>query len=236
MITHSIKKSLAAAFPATIPVLLGYLFIGFAFGMLLQKGGYNYLWALLMSVGIFAGSMQFVTVSFLSGGLSILTVALMTLMINSRHIFYGLTMLQKFKGVGKAKKAYLIFSLTDETFALLCSKEVPDGIDKGWFLFFIALLNHIYWITGSVIGAVASSLLVFDSTGIDFAMTALFIVILLEQLKSARRYAVAVIGAACAAACLFVFGADAFLLPSMMLTSAVLVVFKNKVNKEPLHE
>ena len=236
MKAQTIKKALFAAFPITIPVLLGYLFIGFAFGMLLETSGYNYLWALLMSVGIFAGSMQFVTVSFLSGGLSLLTVALMTLMINSRHIFYGLSMLGKFKDVGKAKKAYLVFSLTDETFALLCSKEAPIGTDKGWFLFFIALLNHIYWITGSVIGAVASSLLAFDSTGIDFAMTALFIVILIEQLKSARRYAVALVGAACAVLCLFVFGSDAFILPAMILISAMLVVLKNKVEKEPQHE
>ena len=233
MKAQTIRKALIAAFPVTIPVLLGYLFIGFAFGMLLETAGYNYLWALLMSVGIFAGSMQFVTVSFLSGSLSLITVALMTLMINSRHIFYGLSMLGKFKDVGKAKKAYLVFSLTDETFALLCSKEAPNGIDKGWFLVFIALLNHIYWITGSVIGAVASSLLAFDSTGIDFAMTALFIVILIEQLKSARRYAVALVGAACAVLCLFVFGMDAFILPAMILTSATLVVLKNKVEKEP---
>jgi len=209
--------------------MLGYLFIGFAFGMLLEQKGYNFLWAAFMSVCIFAGSMQFAVINFLTDGFSLLTVAVMTLAINSRHIFYGLTMLDKFRDIRKAKKAYLIFSLTDETYALLISQSVPEGADREWFLFFIALLNQIYWVAGSVIGSVASSFILFDSTGIDFAMTALFVVILTDQLRSSRRFGIAAIGAACAVACLFVFGPGAFVLPSLILTSAALIALKPKI-------
>lgn len=223
---HIKRRSLSAALRVTIPVMLGYLFIGFAFGMLFEQSGYHFLWAVLMSILVFAGSMQFVAVSFLTGGFSLLTVALITLMINSRHLFYGLTMLQKFSDIRGAKKAYLIFSLTDETYALLSSQSVPDGVDKEWYTFFVAFLNHAYWVIGTLVGSVASSFIVFDSRGIAFAMTALFIVILIEQLKSTRRYAVAATGAGCAVLCLILFGKDAFLLPAMMLLTLIVMIFR----------
>jgi 4-azaleucine resistance transporter AzlC len=224
-----IIKTLFAAFPVTVPVMLGYLFIGFAFGVLLEQKGYHFLWAALMSVCVFAGSMQFVTISFLTGGFSLLSVAVMTLVINSRHIFYGLTMLDKFKDIKKTKKAYLIFSLTDETYALLCTLSVPEGADKGWFFFFIALLNQIYWVAGSVIGAVASSLISFNTTGIDFSMTSLFIVLLVEQLRASRRFGIAAIGAVCAVACLIVFGPGAFIPPSLAITAIALIALKPQI-------
>ncbi len=224
-----IMKTLFAAFPVTVPVMLGYLFIGFAFGVLLEQKGYSYFWAALMSICVFAGSMQFVTINFLTGGFSLLSVAVMTLVINSRHIFYGLTMLDKFKDIKKTKKAYLIFSLTDETYALLCTQSVPEGTDKEWFFFFIALLNQIYWVAGSVIGAVASSLISFNTMGIDFSMTSLFIVLLVEQLRASRRFAIAAIGAVCAVACLIVFGPGAFIPPSLAITAIALIALKPKI-------
>ena len=226
----STLRTLRAAFPHTLPVLTGYLFLGMAFGILLQSKGYGAAYAGLMSVFVYAGSMQFVAVGILGGGIPLITVALMTLAINSRHVFYGLTMLEKFHGIKHPKKAYLIFSLTDETYALLCAQTVPDGIDKGYFFFFIALLNHLYWITGSVVGAAASSLLAFDSTGIEFAMTSLFIVILTEQLKAGRRYITAAIGGSCAVVCLVIFGADGFILPAMLLTAVMLMLMRKHID------
>lgn len=226
------RQTLAAAFRMTIPVMLGYLFIGFAFGMLFEQSGCHFALAVLMSILVYAGSMQFVAVSFLTGSFSLLSVALITLMINSRHLFYGLTMLQKFSGIRGPKKAYLIFSLTDETYALLSTQNAPAGADNELFFFFTALLNQSYWVTGTLIGSVASSLFVFDSSGIEFAMTALFIVILIDQLKSTRRYAVAIAGALCAALCLIIFGKDAFLLPAMLLLTLVVMLFKRFFSTE----
>ena len=228
---YSRVKTLVSAFYVTVPVMLGYLFIGFAFGMLLEQKGYGFFWAVLMSVCVYAGSMQFVTINFLSGGFSLITIALMTLMINSRHIFYGLTMLERFKGIKKTKKLYMIFALTDETYALLCSHKVPIDVDKSKFLFFISLLNQIYWVSGSLIGSVASSFLVFDSTGIDFAMTALFIVILIEQLRASSNFLPMLFGAGSALACLAVFGETAFMLPAMIITVAVLILMRRQIEK-----
>jgi 4-azaleucine resistance transporter AzlC len=228
---HTIRNALIHAFPVTIPVLLGYLFVGIAFGMLLQSKGFNFLWAILMSVCIYAGSMQFVAITFLTGGFSLLSVALMTLMINIRHMFYGLTMLDRFKDVGRRRKAYMIFALTDETYSLYCGAKVPEGVDRNWFFFFIALLDQLYWITGSVIGSIAGSLIPFNTKGIDFAMTALFVVILIEQLKSSRNPATAIIGAASAVLCILLFGGSNFILPSMLVITLVLTLFKRSIGE-----
>ena len=164
------KRALAAAFPITIPVMVGYLFLGVAFGVLLQKNGYGVFWAILMSAVIYAGSMQFLAINFLTPGVGVLSIIFMTLMVNIRHIFYGLSMLERFRGTGK-KKPYLIFSLTDETFSLLCSAEPPQGVDRGLFYFFISLLDQVYWVAGSALGGLAGALLSFNTKGIDFAMT-----------------------------------------------------------------
>ena len=228
---HRILAALRAAFPITIPVLLGYLFVGIAFGLLLQGKGYSVLWAILMSVFIYAGSMQFIAINFLTGGFSLLSVALMTAMVNARHLFYGLSMLDRFKDVTQPKKGYLIFGLTDETYSLLCSQNAPEGVDRGWFLFFIALLDQLYWITGSVIGSVAGSLIAFNTKGIDFAMTALFVVIFLEQWKSAHSPLPAVIGLGSSLLCLLVFGPANFILPSMGLIVLLLTVLRRPIER-----
>ena len=166
------RKTLAAAFPVTVPVLMGYLAIGMAFGLMLQSIGYGVLWALLMSVVIYAGSGQYLGVALLAAGASLPQVAFLTLMVNFRHLVYGLSMLEKFRGMGP-RKLYMIFSLTDETYALLAGVQAPEGVNEKDFYFSIALLDHLYWIAGSIIGAAAGALITINTEGIDFAMTAL---------------------------------------------------------------
>jgi 4-azaleucine resistance transporter AzlC len=220
-----------AAISATIPVLLGYLTIGIAFGVMLESIGYNYLWAGLMSLTIYAGSMQYVTVEILSKGMRILDVILITLFINCRHMVYGLSMLDKFKGMGK-RKGYMIFSLTDETYALLNSTTVPLGANPKTFYFLIALLNQAYWVAGSLIGSVAGSLIKFNTTGIDFAMTALFVVICTEQWISYPTRIPAIMGAFCALLALIVFGKQNMILPAMLILILLFFIAKNPIENK----
>ncbi len=225
------KQAMKAAFPATIPVLMGYLFIGVAFGVLFQSKGYHAGWAALMSLCVYAGSMQFVAINFFAPGVGFLQMILMTLMVNARHVFYGLSMLKPFQGMGK-KKPYMIFSLTDETYSLLCGAKAPEGVEKNRFFFSIALLDQLYWIAGSVLGGVAGTLIPFDTTGIDFAMTALFVVIFVEQWLAARRHLPALIGLAGAALCLLIFRAENFILPAMLVIVAALLGGRRFIEKE----
>lgn len=221
-------KALRSAFPHTIPVLMGYMFMGIAFGILLRSKGYNFGWATLMSTTIFAGSMQFVSINLLTSNFNLATVVSMTLMVNARHLFYGLSMLDQFKDMGK-KKPYMIFSLTDETFSLLCSAEPPQDVNKNWFYFFIALLNHFYWIAGSAIGGIIGSVLSFNTKGIDFVMTALFVVIFVEQWKSNKKHIPALIGICVSLLCLIIFGTSKFILPSMILILITLTLLKRTI-------
>ncbi len=223
--------ALKRAFPNTVPVMLGYLFVGVAFGLLLQQKGYGLIWAVRMSLFIYAGSMQFVAISFLAGGFSFVSITLLTLMINFRHLFYSLTMLNKFKDVQKKKKLYMIFALTDETYALLCSVHIPDGAERDDTLFFTSLLNQLYWIAGSAVGSLAGSLIPFNTKGIDFAMTALFVVILIEQLRKNKNFITAAVGALCAVIALLIFGAGAFILPAMLAICALLIVLRKPIEK-----
>ena len=210
------RKALSAAFPVTVPVLMGYLAIGIAFGLMLQEIGYNFIWAFFMSLTIYAGSGQYLGVTLLGAAASLGTVAVMTLLINFRHLVYGLSMLKKFQGMGP-RKLYMIFSLTDETYALLSSARAPVGVDPRNFYFAIALLDQSYWILGSVIGAVAGALIPFSTEGVDFAMTALFVVMFLTQWEENKDHRPALIGVGCTALCLVVLGSDHFLLPAMGL-------------------
>lgn len=224
-------KALKAAFPHTIPVMAGYLFLGTAFGILLSSKGYHFGWAILMSIFIFAGSMQFVAVNLLVSAFNPLSAFFITLIVNSRHLFYGISMLEKFRGTG-GKKAYLIWGLTDETYSLLCSLDTPDGVDRGWFMFFITLLNQIYWVCGSAIGALIGSMFTINTNGIDFVMTALFIVIFINQWKAKKQHAPAIIGLFSSLICLILFGADNFIIPSMILIVIILTVFRGRLEKE----
>lgn len=224
------KKNLKAAFPVTIPVLLGYLSVGIAFGLLFEKTGLPVLWAVLMSVIVYAGSMQFIAVCLLTGGVGLVNVALMALFVNIRHMFYGLSFLDKFKDMGR-KKPYMIFSLTDETYSLLCGSRIPDGIDSKSFYFYISFLNQLYWITGTLIGVIAGKLIRFNTTGIDFAMTALFVVIFIEQWHSYKSHVPVLIGLIAPIVALYLFGASNMILPSMLLITAILMGFRRPIEK-----
>lgn len=222
------KSALKAAFPYTIPVLTGYLFLGIAFGVLLSSKGYNFVWALLMSVTVFAGSMQFVAIDILTSPFSLPGAIILTLTINARHLFYGLSMIEKYRDMGK-KKLYMIFSLTDETYSLLCSITPPEHIDKNWFYFFIALLNHLYWITGCVVGAIAGTFLKFNTKGIDFVMTALFVVIFVEQWESNKNHTPAIFGIVLALLSLLLFGTQNFIIISMIAILTFLSLFRRQI-------
>ena len=220
--------ALRAAFPATIPVLTGYLCIGMAYGLLMANAGYGIFWALLLSLLCYAGSMEFVAVSLLTAGFDPVQALLMALMINARHAFYGLSMLEKYRGTGWARP-FLIFSLTDETFSLVSTLEPLDGVTRRDFYFWISLLDYLYWQMGSVLGALIGGLLPFDTTGLDFALTALFIVLFLEQWRKRENRPAALIGLGCTAVSLAVVGADRLVIPAMVLILAVLLGGRNKL-------
>lgn len=225
------RKALAAAFPVTVPVLMGYLAIGMAFGFMLQAAGYNFIWAFFMSLSIYAGSGQYLGVSLLSTGAALGTVALMTLIINFRHLVYGLSMLEKFRGMG-LRKLYMIFSLTDETYALLSSAQAPVGVNPRNFYFAIAMLDQSYWILGSVIGAVAGAVLPIDTTGIDFAMTALFVVIAVEQWENASSHLPALLGAGATLVSLLLVGAENMLLPALAIIVVALLLLRGRLEDQ----
>ena len=220
--------ALRAAFPATIPVLTGYLCIGMAYGLLMANAGYGIFWALLLSLLCYAGSMEFVAVSLLTAGFDPVQALLMALMINARHAFYGLSMLEKYRGTGWARP-FLIFSLTDETFSLVSTLEPLDGVTRRDFYFWISLLDYLYWQVGSVLGALIGGLLPFDTTGLDFALPALVIVRFLEQWRKRENRPAALIGLGCTAVSLAVVGADRLVIPAMVLILAVLLGGRNKL-------
>lgn len=224
------RKSLSAAFPITLPVLMGYLSIGIAFGLMLERAGYNFIWAFFMSLTIYAGSGQYLGVELLATAAALADVAILILLINFRHLVYGLSMLEKFRGMG-LRKLYMIFSLTDETYALLSSVEPPVGVDPKRLYFSIALLDHVYWITGSVIGGVAGALLPIDITGIDFAMTALFVVIAVDQWRAYRTHLPAVLGAGVTLLCLIAFGSN-MLLPALAIIVLVLLLLRARLDSQ----
>lgn len=223
--------SIRYAFKRSLPVMAGYLVLGMGFGILLEAKGYSVVWAFVMSVFIYAGSMQYVAVDLLAGGASLISAALMTLMVNARHLFYGISMIDRYKDMG-AKKPYLVFALTDETYSLVCSGDVPEGVDQKKYFFWVSLMNQSYWVIGSTAGALIGSLLVFNTAGIDFSMTALFIVVFVEQWKSAENHLSAVIGVTVSVTCLLIFGPDGFLIPSMIAIAAVLTAARKILDKK----
>ncbi len=216
------KQLLKTVVLTTVPVMAGYLILGMAFGILLADKGYSVLWALLMSTTIYAGSMQFVAVDLLSSGAAFLSAALMTLLVNARHLVYGISMLTKYRDMGKAKP-YLVFALTDETYALLCS-DPPEGVDRKWFYLLVSACDQLYWIVGSVLGTLIGSALTINTDGIDFAMTALFVVIFVEQWLTNRDHVPALLGLGLTLVCLLIWGAERFLIPAMVLIVLVLSV------------
>lgn len=213
------------AFYATIPVMAGYLVLGIGFGMVLRTRGYGILWALAMSVFIYAGSMQYVAIDLLTGGVSLITAAVATLAVNARHLFYSISMIDKYKN--QKRKNFLIFTLTDETYSLVCS-EVPDGADASSYYFYVSLFDYIYWIGGSAIGSVLGSVLPIRTEGVDFALTALFLTVFVEQWLTTKNHLSAIIGVGASVVCLLLFGSDKFLIPAMILITCLLLAMKNK--------
>ena len=217
------KETLRHAFLDTVPVMTGYVFLGFGFGILMYQSGYGAGWSFAMSLLIYAGSMQYVAVGLLTGGASLLTTALTTLVVNARHLFYGISMVDAYKGLGK-KKAYMIFALTDETFSLVSREQLPEGVDRHSYCFLVSLFDHIWWISGTVLGALAGSLIPINYEGIEFVLTALFVTIFVEQWLSTKDHVPALVGLGSTAACLLFFGKDLFLIPSMAAIAAILIM------------
>ena len=227
-----LKKS----FIATIPVLAGYVFLGIAFGLVMNFKGFGVLWVLAMSVFIYAGSMQFVAVDLISGGaVPLITVVLTTIMVNARHIFYGISMIDRYKNTGW-RKPYLIFALTDETYSLVCQNYDGERSDEHDYYFCVSLLDQIYWVSGSVIGVLLGEFLPFTIIGIDFALTALFVTVFCDQWLSGVSHFAAVVGVLSSVLCLIVFGADTFLIPSMILIFAVLSLARFLTRRREAHD
>lgn len=224
------QKALKAAFPQTIPVMTGYLFLGIAYGIYMNVSGFPFWYPMLTAVAIYGGSLEFLVVSMLLMPFAPLQTFLMALLIQARHLFYGIAMLDRYKGLGR-KRVYLIFGLSDETFSLAYATPVPQGVDRGWFLFFITLLDQCYWIIGATLGGLLGSLLAFNTQGLDFVMTAMFTVILVDQLKKEKKPYTELIGLGCTVACLLLFGPDGFLLPAMGSILLLLTIFRKPIEK-----
>ena len=216
------KKTIRAAFATSLPVMAGYLALGFGFGVLLAQAGYGPLWALAMSATIYAGAMQYLAVDLLANHATLAATAIATFMVNARHIFYGVTMIDKYRNAGKYKP-YIVFGMTDETYSLTCDGKSPEGTVFPRFAFWLTLFDHLYWIAGCVLGAVVGTLVEFDSRGVDFAMTALFVAVFVEQWKGTRRRRPALVGVAVSLLALLAFGPDNFLIPATLGICAALI-------------
>ena len=224
------KSSFKSAFPQTLPVLAGYVSLGIAFGILLRNAGYGVFYAFLMSLFVFAGSAQFLCVELLVANATLPQVAFLIFLLNFRHFFYGLTMISHYRNV--KNKWYLIFGLTDETYALLSANKIPSTVEKSDFYFAVTLLNHIYWISGSVIGSLVGALIPFDMTGIDFAMTALFAVLVVEQWKSHSKHFPAILGFSVSILSILIFGTENFIIPTLIIICVILLLFKNQLEEK----
>lgn len=225
-----IRKSFRCAFPHTIPIFAGFLFLGMTYGIYMQVSGFSFWYPCLMSLTIFAGSVEFITVNLLLGAFNPLQALALTLMINARHLFYGISMLDRYKGTGW-KKPYLIFGMCDESFSINYTADIPADVDRGWFMFFVTFLNHLYWFSGATLGGIFGSLIHLNMEGLDFVMTAMFVVIFLEQWLKEERHESSLIGLGLSLACLCVFGADGFIIPAMLAILALLTFLRGRIEK-----
>ena len=224
-------KAFRAAFPYTIPIFAGFWFLGLTYGIYMNVSGFSFWYPMLMSITIFAGSIEFVTVSMLLGAFNPLQAFAMTLMINARHLFYGISMLDKFRGTGW-KKFYLIFGMCDESFSINYTADIPEDVDRGWFMFFVTLLNHIYWFSGATLGGIFGSLIQFNTEGLEFVMPAMFVVIFLEQWLKEEKHTSGILGLGISLLCLLVFGADNFIIPSMLMIIVVLTMLRRPLERK----
>lgn len=224
-------KAFKAALPYTLPVCVGFLFLGISYGFLMRSKGFSFLYPMLMSFFIFAGSMEFVTVNLLLSSFNPVYAFFLTLMVNARHLFYGISMLKKYENTGW-KKWYLIYGMCDESFTINCTVTPPPETDRGWFMFFVTLLNHLYWVAGSTLGALLGYVVHFNTTGIEFVMTALFVVMFINQWEKSGSRPAALAGTVCSLLCLFVFGSENFILPAMALIVCFFLLKKERKGEE----
>ena len=227
---NKIKSAFFSAFPNTIPILAGFLFLGIAYGIYMNQSGFKFYYPMFMSFIIFAGSVEFATVSWLLGSFDPVNIFFLTLMINARHLFYGLSMLEKYNIHGW-KKLYLIYGMCDESFSINTTVDVPKDIDKDWFMFFVTMLNQIYWVAGATIGGIFGSFIPFDTKGIEFVMTALFVVIFLENWLKEKDHSASVIGLFISFICLTIFKGTNFIIPSMIIILTVLTLIRGRLEK-----
>ena len=228
--TNRYTSALKAAFPHTIPIMAGFLFLGITYGIFMNVSGFSFVYPMLTSIVIFAGSMEFVTVNLLLGAFNPLQALLMTLMVNARHLFYGLALLEKYRIPG-LKRLYLIFGMCDESFSINCSAEPPEGVDRSLFMFFVTLLNQCYWVAGCTLGGIFGSLLTFNTEGLDFAMTAMFVVIFLENWLKEKDHISSLVGLGVTLLSLVIFGADKFVIPGMLAILGVLTLLRRPIEK-----
>lgn len=228
--TDKYITALKAAFPFTIPIFAGFTFLGLTYGIYMNVSGFPFWYPLVMSLTIFAGSMEFVAVNLLLGAFDPVQAFAMALMLGARHLFYGISMLDKYRGTG-LKKLYLIFGMCDESFSINCTVQVPEGVDRGWFMFFVTLLNQLYWVSGATLGGIFGSLIRFNTQGLDFVMTAMFVVIFLEQWLKEKNHISSLLGLGLTALCLLAFGPDRFMIPSMAAILGVLLLLQKPLEK-----
>lgn len=231
MKTNVKMKALKCAFPHTIPIMTGFLFLGMSYGIYMHVSGFSFWYPMLMAMTIFAGSVEFVCVNFLLGAFNPLQAFIVTLILNARHIFYGISMLDRFKGMGW-KKIYLIFGMCDETFSVNYTADIPKDVDSGWFMFFVTLLNQIYWVLGATLGGLFGSLIMFNTEGLDFVMTAMFVVIFLEQYLKDKNHLSSYIGLGVSLLMLIFFGADNFMIPAISGILVCLSVARKSVEEK----
>lgn len=226
-----IYKAFKAAFPYTLPIFAGFTFLGIAYGIYMHAYGFSAIYPILMSLTIFAGSMEFVTGKLLLAPFEPIGAFFLTLMVNARHLFYGVSMLDKFRDTGK-KKWYLIFGMCDESFSINCTANIPENIDKGWFMFFVTLLNQCYWVLGATLGGIAGNFLSFNTEGLDFVMTALFVVIFMEQWEKEKNHFSSLTGLIASLVCLIIFGSGNFIIPSMIIVLLILSAARKRLETE----
>lgn len=224
------RRALAAAFPYTVPIFAGFWFIGLAYGVYMNVSGFSFWYPLLMSMTIYGGSLEFLTVSMLLSPFAPVQTLLLALMVQARHLFYGISMLDKYRGLGW-KKYYLIFGMCDESFSINYSAKIPEEVDRGWFMFFVTLLNQLYWVSGAAIGGLLGGLISFDTKGLNFVLTAMFVVFFIDQWLREERHYTAVIGVGSSLLCLMIFGPEGFMIPAMVCILALLTLFRGPIER-----
>lgn len=224
------RRALKAAFPYTVPIFASFWFIGLTYGVYMNVSGFSFVYPMLMSMTIYGGSLEFITVSMLLSPFAPVSCFFLALMVQARHLFYGISMLEKYRGQGW-KRFFLIFGMCDESFSVNFSAQIPPDVDRGWFMLFVTALNWLYWVTGATIGGLAGSLIGFSTEGMDFVLTALFVVIFLEQILNEKKHYSAFIGIGVSLLCLVIFGADSFLLPTMAGMLCLLTLFRGRIEK-----